>query len=198
MKIWWKIIFLSHLSESALERFDWISDDFLMSDLVYIFNFDVPITKPLWPSGKVMWNLKVASSNPWWVRFWKFQISCPGMKKKTQTKNQIIGCLDNGRNGRKIPPEQAGLWSLRCWHEVLFWGAGLWCPPFGFDFWILHMGCTLQHGYLLLMHVLVPIPSDDYDVLEQNIIQINNFPLLTTGSKKLEEKLSKFSFLWNY
>ena len=69
-----------------------------------------------------MWNLKVASSNPWWVRFWKFQISCPGMKKKTQTKNQIIGCLDNGRNGRKIPPEQAGLWSLRCWHEVLFWG----------------------------------------------------------------------------
>jgi hypothetical protein len=31
------------------------------------------------------------------------------------------------------------------------------------------MGGTLQHGYLLLMHVLVPIPSDDYDVLEQNI-----------------------------
>ena len=56
------------------------------------------------------------------------------------------------------------------------------------------MGGTLQHGYLLLMHVLVPIPSDDYDVLEQSNILINNFPLLTTGSKKLEEKLSKFHF----
>jgi hypothetical protein len=32
-----------------------------------------------------------------------------------------------------------------------------------------------------LMHVLVPIPSDDYDVLEQNIYSNQSFPVACYG-----------------
>jgi hypothetical protein len=52
------------------------------------------------------------------------------------------------------------------------------------------MGGTLQHCYWLLMHVLVPIPSDDYDVLEQNISRC-----LLRGVK-IGRKLSEISFFY--